>query len=203
MQLTSRPVRRDRRGVAMVEFAFMLPLAMLMMFGVADLVQLGRGHLRAQSAATQIGQIISQCKQVGAADEAKLAALTGRILGSFAENNAQWRLIITAFGRDNTDGTAVNITWTIDQSPSGPAQLSVTQKGSAVPANYTFGCNKLLFRTEVFASIDRTQLTRLTSLLAGKVTLGFDKVSAEAVQSTRVGNTDTLKTKTSSTGCLT
>jgi Flp pilus assembly protein TadG len=54
MRPTPPPVRLDRRGVATTEFVLALPVCLLLMFGLADIVQLARGHLRVQSAAMQI-----------------------------------------------------------------------------------------------------------------------------------------------------
>ena len=79
----------------------------------------------------------------------------------------------------------------------------MTSEGSAVPPNYTMRANRLLFRTEVFAQLDRTRLSRLTSLLSSKTALGFDSARAEAVSSTRQGNTDVFLPTTASTGCFT
>ena len=60
----------------------MLPLLMLMMFAMADLVRFARAHLRVHSAATQIGQIVSQCRTITSPGDANAFwAHAGRIAG--------------------------------------------------------------------------------------------------------------------------
>ena len=209
MPAPRRPVLNDRRGVATVEFVFALPVCMVMMFGLADVAQLGRGHMRAQSAATQIGQIVSQCERFNAADETILKNITRNLLGTYAYNSAQWELRITAFGQ-KSDGTAIN--WSVQANDNIPAtgpRLTVSSKGSALPeqsngADYVMAKNNLLYRTEVFVRVDRTPLTRGVSVVAQRWDLAssFDSVRGEAVHSTRSANTDELATKTSSKGCL-
>lgn len=195
--------------MAAVEFAVAVPLMLILMFGLSDLVQLARGHMRVQAAAMQIGQIVSQCeKPLNGADEDVLVELTGRLLGTFAKNDAQWRLVITAFGQDK-DGRSIN--WESDKSGGSPrageTALSPTLKGNALPtANgtpYVMGKNKLLYRVEAFASIDRLPLSRAVSLLSANLgsAIRFDEVRGEAVLTTRVPNTDTLKA-TAEKGCL-
>jgi len=185
----------------MVEFAVALPLIFLMMFALADVVQFGRGHLRAQSAATQIGQIISQCEQFHTNDEAVLMELTGRILGRFAESNVRYALRITAFGRDSS---GKDFDWSVSKDAgtgrTDEPPLTIVSKGKTLPqgdmGEYKMDKNRMLFRTEVFVSLDRTPLTRLVSLLRDKgVSLGFTTARGEAVFSTRVPNTDTLNAK--------
>lgn len=210
MRRTKLPVRRDRRGVATLEFAAALPLVMLMMFGFMDIARLVRGNTRAHSTAMQIGQIVSQCQQINGGDADVLRQMAEAILGSYAANNARWELRVNAFGQDST-GRAIQ--WSMPPIAGGTdtpgAPLSVASKGAAVPAGYVMGSNRLLFRTEVFVSMDKTFFSRMVSPLVrstwgySTVVSAFTSVRAEAVNTTRVPNTDTLRTNTGSKGCLT
>lgn len=215
MRRTRRPVSGDRRGVAAVEFAIAVPFMLLLMFGLADIVRLVRGHMRVQATAMQIGQIVSQCeKPLNGADELVLDAVAKQLLGTYAENGAQWRLIITAFGK-NSKGDA-DINWSANRSGGAPANgapaLTVVSRGSALPQSgsgtYVMGANKLLYRVEVFASMDRLPLSRAVSVLSAPGTIWslggairFESVRGEVVLSTRVPNTDSLKA-TAEKGCL-
>lgn len=213
MPRTRRPVRRDRRGVATIEFAYALPLVFLMMFGLADVAQVARANLRAQSAAIQVGQIISQCEQVSAADEAILKDLTQRILDPSRTKDAPFALRINVFGRDSENKAITP--WSISQNGGtarpGEPPVSAASAGSVPPPGYTMGKNQVLIRTEVFSSVDRTPLQRMVSVLthstkaSSGVSLGFATAAGTAVHSTRVPNTDKLKTKGGSgaKGCLT
>jgi Flp pilus assembly protein TadG len=200
-------VKGDRRGVAALEVVYTLPVIFVMMFAVSDAVQLGRTYLRAQSAAIQVGQIISQCAQVSADDEAVLNTLTKNILDPANVRNAPYALRITAFGRDSADKAITP--WAINQSGGtkrpGETAPALAGTNATLPTGYTMGKNQVLFRTEVVWSADKNPLTRLVSLLSTKTSLGFTTAGGEAVFSTRVSNTDTLKTKGASgaKGCLT
>jgi Flp pilus assembly protein TadG len=200
--------------VAAVEFAAALPLIFLFVFTLTDAVQFGRGHLRVQSAAMQIGQIISQCERFNTDDETVLMDLTERLLGRFAENSARYALRITAFGRDGSGTDGNYFEWSVSKNAgagrTGEPALNVVSKGSQLPegsqGTYKLARNRALFRTEVFASLDRTPLTRAVSLLRDKgVAQGFTTARGEAVFSTRASHTNALRTKGSSSekGCLT
>jgi Flp pilus assembly protein TadG len=53
-----------RRGVAAVEFAFIAPVLVLLGLGCADIMTMLRAQLRIETAAVQLGQIVSQCLRV-------------------------------------------------------------------------------------------------------------------------------------------
>lgn len=198
MRTPRRPVRLDRRGFAATELALALPAVVLMLFGMADVVQLGRGHLRVQSTAMQIGQIISQCEVISTEDNKILLALASKLLGTF--NKAEWALQITAFGQD-TNGAAIG--WSVNVS-GGTApkdvELDIASDGSALPKQpdgtpYQMGRNNLLYRTEVFVLVDKATLLRQVSGLAawfGNLSMRFDSVRGEAVHTTRASSTDNL-----------
>lgn len=212
MPRTHRPVRRDRRGVATIEFAYALPLVFVMMFGLADVAQVARANLRAQSAAIQVGQIISQCEQVSTADEDILKDLTRRILDPSLVKNAPFALRISVFGRDSSNKDIVP--WSISQNGGmtrpGESAPSFALGGTTVPSGYVMGKNQVLIRTEVLSSVDRTPLQRMVSVLthstkaSSGVSLGFAIATGTAVHSTRLPNTDKLRTKGGSgaKGCL-
>lgn len=195
--------------MAAIEFACALPVCMVMVLSLADLAQLARGYMRAQSAATQIGQIVSKCERFTAGDEAILKNLTRTLLGTYSYNGAQWELRITAFGQ-RSDGAPIN--WSVQQNENIPAtgpKLAPVSKGSALPeqpdgTDFAMGKNNLLYRTEVFVRIDRVPLTRGVSIVTQRWDLSssFDSVRGEVVHSTRAANTDELQNKNGSRACL-
>lgn len=208
MRPSPKPVSADRRGVAMVEFAVALPVVLIMMVAMADVVQFGRGYLRAQSAALQIGQIISQCEQYSASDDTILKELTGRILGRYAEGGARYALRITAFGQDSKGR---DFDWSVSQNGgagrTGEPSLAFTSKSKEMPkgdqGDFKMDKNRMLFRTEVFVSLNQTPLSGAISVLREKgVPVGFVTARGESVFSTRVPKTDGLSAK-GSEGCLT
>jgi Flp pilus assembly protein TadG len=155
-----RNLVRDRRGLAAVEFAVVTPMLMMLFLGFADAVQLGRGHLRVQSTATQLGQVISQCRKVSGGDQRQLMDLAQRLLGPFAGAGKDWAVVVTAIGRD-AQNTA--FTWTMQQRTSGITPASL---GAQTPANLTLERNQMVFRTEVFVNVETTFFSKKTPLLA-------------------------------------
>jgi Flp pilus assembly protein TadG len=59
MQLFSR-FKRDRRGVAAVEFAMILPLMLLVLFGTVELTEALATNRRAENVATSIADIVAR-----------------------------------------------------------------------------------------------------------------------------------------------
>lgn len=198
------PMRKpvpDRRGVAGVEFALAAPVLMMLFLGFVDVVQFGRGHLRVQSTATQIGQVISQCKKVSRGDETQLMDLAQRLLGPFAAAGKGWAVVVTAIGRDAQNNA---FTWTMRKTTSGftPASL-----GSQAPADLALERNQLVFRTEVFADVDTTLFSRKSGLLAGFLgsRAAFDRATGSALHMTRAASVADLtnqKTSIAAEECL-
>jgi len=190
--------------VAEIEFAFLAPGLLLFLIFAGDMVHMGRGHLRVQSAAAQLGQVVSQCRNVSAGDRAELFSLAKRLLGPFAIDG-KWGVVITAIGRD-PDNKA--FTWSMQQVPSG---YTVASQGSTVPAGLTLSANQVVFRTEVVADVASTVFSKAISLPAGLVrtgagTGGMDKASATVVHMTRSPTTAKLKDGIASSGerdCMT
>lgn len=125
---------------------------MLLLLGFADVVQLVRGHIRVQSAATQIGQIVSQCKRVSGGDEARLKELTWKILGPFA-SGGDWALVIHAKGLDAKKNP---IAWRMPEKDL-PA-IAAKPQGAALPPGLELKENEVVFTTEVFARLKTTFL---------------------------------------------
>ena len=174
MAIPARRAARDRRGVAAVEFAVAAPFLMLVLLGFSDVVQMGRGHLRVQSAATQIGQIVSQCRQVSKGDEAQLVKLAESILGNVTQGGG-WSVVITAIGRDAQDKP---FTWSM---PPAPPPSAAQSKGSEVPPGLDLRRDQVVFRTDVFAQVKTTFLYRTGN------------ASGSALHMTRAPSADGLK----------
>jgi hypothetical protein len=176
-----RRLARDRRGVAALEFVLLGSGVVLLVLGFADVVQFARAHLRVQNAATQIGQIVSQCARVSGGDngdEGELKKLAGSILGS-AARAGEWTLVITAIGRDAEDKA---FTW--NTLPANPPQVvKDNSKGSQLPAGLALSRDEVVFRTEVFARPSMTLLPRVGDAFGS------------ALHMTRTPNAGGLKTK--------
>ena len=83
--MTLRRVSRDSRGIAAVEFAFIAPLLIILALATADLVQFIRSQLRLDETAVQLGQLVSQCDSISAADEPQFWNFAQQIIGSLGQ----------------------------------------------------------------------------------------------------------------------
>jgi hypothetical protein len=191
-----RRLAEDRRGAAMVEFAFAVPLLMLFGLGFADVVQLGRGHHRAQSAATQIGQVVSQCRRVSGGDEVELTALTKRILGPFAATGKQWALVITAEGRDSQDKP---FTWRMQSRE--PASYAVNAQGVRLQPDpnqpgLTINPDEVLYRTEVFVTVETSFFSKDNPVIKNLLGSGRDgRAYGSALHMTRAPDASGLRSQ--------
>ena len=191
-----RRLAEDRRGVAVVEFACALPVFMLAMLGFADVVQLGRGHHRVQSTATQIGQIVSQCKSVSKGDETQLVKLAERILGRFAGSGKEWSIQITAEGLDADNRP---IRWTVQhvQKPGGETgALTPQTRSNPSQSAYTAQTNEVVYKTQVFALVEAHFFAKNNSALQHLIGSHHEgRAFGFAVHTTRTANVNGLTTK--------
>ena len=68
--MSARHLARDSRGVAAVEFALLLPILLLLYFGVVELTQGVMTQQRANHVAATVGDLVSQSSSLASADVA-------------------------------------------------------------------------------------------------------------------------------------
>lgn len=171
-----RRLARDRRGIAALELAVAAPAMGIFLLGFADVVQLGRGHLRTLSTATQIGQIVSQCEQVSKGDERVFKSVASSILGPFGAT-PDWALVVTAVGRDAQDKP---FTWSM---PATLPAIAAGAKGSKLPSDLVLKRGEVVFQTEVFTSLKTNFMFRSSTPYAS------------VLHETRASKTDKLKSQ--------
>jgi Flp pilus assembly protein TadG len=179
------------RGVAAVEFAFCAPVLVILTLICADLMTALRAQLRLETAAVQLGQIVSQCTPItpsggGTAltitttDVANFFSHGQLMIGSLGRvtnpaNTAQGSITITAV-RNNGSG-ANQVAWQRRQGATGPNFASTVANGSTNPVteaaantaanianSFIVPTNETLMVTEIF--LDRGAL-----LLRGNLVL--------------------------------
>jgi Flp pilus assembly protein TadG len=140
------------RGSASVEFGLLAPALLLMALGATDLVNFMRAQMRVDSAALQLGQLVSQCNRITTpGDTDQFWTYAQRIvgnLGGVSGAGAPGAVVISAVGVVNG---ANRVTW---QQRSGSA-LHASSIGAAgatasLPGNFTVPAGQTLFVTEVF-----------------------------------------------------
>src|SRR5471032_1725386 len=68
MFVSARHLARDSRGVAAVEFALLLPILLLLYFGVVELTQGVMTQQRADHVASTVGDLVSQSSTITSAE---------------------------------------------------------------------------------------------------------------------------------------
>ncbi len=157
MRPARRPLRDRRRGgVVSLEFGLLMPVLALIVLAMSDVVNLFRANLRVESAALQLGQLVSQCNVISTpGDTNQFWSYAQRVIGSLGTvtgSGAAGAVIVSAVGRVNN---ANQIAWqfrtgsTAHQSEIGTAGASASLPGTmVVPTGQT------LFVTEVFLPRD-------------------------------------------------
>lgn len=208
MVVAVRQLAHDRRAAATLEFVYVTPVLLLLLVGYLDVVHLARGHLRVQTAAAQVGQIISQCTTVSGGvtedgDAGQLKELTRLTLLPFLKSGKSWALVVTAIGRD-ASGNPRQL-WVADYRTSAMKSNSAfASDGATLPTGYSLNVGQVMFRTEVFVELDPTVFTKTINLLAAKMA-GFRSVvnaAGMAMHTSRAPDTSKLGTNTSTEACL-
>lgn len=169
-----RAERIGRRGVAAVEFALILPVLLILMLGTVDILTALRAQLRLETAAVQLGQIVSQCGRI-TDDPANETDDLGQFwthgqrmignLGTIRGTGTDGAIIITAVRRrPNTNQNEVAWQRRTGTGNHASSVANANQQGQPAPAraNATIAAgfivppNETLFVTEV--TLNRTAL---------------------------------------------
>jgi Flp pilus assembly protein TadG len=151
-----RRLLADRRAVAAVEIALLLPVLLVMCLAAADLVFEIENWYRLNNTTTQVGEIVSQCQAISTpadtdifiADAQQVAAplsITG------AANNAlSGAIIISALGV-NSQGNVV-LLWQVRSGSTQYSSSFVPQaNGSISTGAYVLAPGWVMFGVEAFA----------------------------------------------------
>lgn len=120
-----RPLIRDDGGVASVEFALILPLLVVMYFGLAEATFALMAEKRASHLASTMADLIAQEPQTDAATLSDLMGAAPAIMRPFASDTSRLKMRISSLAADNDGDVAV--AWSY--ASAGHAQR---EAGSAV-----------------------------------------------------------------------
>jgi Flp pilus assembly protein TadG len=143
---------RQRRGMVSVEAGLMaIPIALIVL-GMTDVVNLFRAHLRVESAALQLGQLVSQCNIISTpGDTDQFWVYAQRIIGNLGAvtgAGATGAVVVSAVGRvDNANQVA----WQFRTGSSAHAsEVGVAGGAATLAGGFQVPTGQTLFVTEVF-----------------------------------------------------
>ena len=87
-----RRLRASRSGVAMVEFALLLPLLIVILFGTMEVTQLVIAKRRLNLLVYALGDLTSQSQTISSSDVADIFGAAGTILSPLSTSNLQMRI---------------------------------------------------------------------------------------------------------------
>jgi Flp pilus assembly protein TadG len=145
------PVSKDRRGVAVVEFAIVAPVLIVLALATTDLVQFIRVQLRLDATAVQIGQLVSQCESItDSGDINQFWTYAQQIVGSLGTvtgSNPQGAVIISAVYTLNGKNT---LAWQKKSNPAQTSSVGSTQgKAATITEGFVVPAGQTLLVTEV------------------------------------------------------
>lgn len=85
-------LRRDLRGVAAVEFALIAPVMILGYFGVAEVTMAMMAHRRASHAASAVGDLVAQSRQMDQATMTDIFTIGSTMMRPFEETPLKVRV---------------------------------------------------------------------------------------------------------------
>jgi len=118
----------DRRGVAAVEFALLLPIILLLYFGVVELTQGVMTEQRASHAASTIGDLTAQSTTVTQAELTQVMSMGDTIMYPYPTTTLEMR--VSSLVADSHG--VVTVAWSEAQGMSALAKGSTV---SGLPAN--------------------------------------------------------------------
>jgi Flp pilus assembly protein TadG len=123
MFVSARHLAGDSRGVAAVEFALLLPILLLLYFGVVELTQGVMTQQRANHVAATVGDLVSQSSTLTSADMGDIFNVGATVMYPYP--TASLKLRVSSLNAD-THGN-VTVAWS-----QGSGGLTALTKGSSV-----------------------------------------------------------------------
>lgn len=140
-----------RRGVATVEMALVAPIVLLLIAGTVDVVRHLRAHLRVETAAVQIAQIVSQCTRINApGDTDRLWSYGQAVAGNIVDlrsTNGTGAIVVSAI---SMVGNAPQVRWQQRSgNPTYSSRFGTPGNTAILSDNMTVPAGQTLFAVEV------------------------------------------------------
>ncbi len=155
----ARAVADCQRGVAMVEFALILPLLVLVTFGGFEMTRYILLNQKLDKAASSVADLTAQEKTLAQSDVDVILDVTPQLLAPF-EYTTNGRTIVTSVSHHTVGGTTVN--W---QRGTGalPATSQIGTPGgyATMPAGFIMQDGETVISTEIFYQFQAVVMPRM------------------------------------------
>lgn len=146
--------KENASGVAAVEFAYLLPLLLLMTYGVLEASRAVLMHKRFQRATAMVGDLVAREESIGDTDETAVAQMKG--IMAAAEHTIEpydvssLKIGVTAIQADSNNASKTSVAWSYPynsypvsscgEKKSMPASGMITKGNAAilVESEYTY-----------------------------------------------------------------
>ena len=127
----------DRRGVAAVEFALILPLMIIMYFGALEITDALTANRRVTLATQTVADLVAQSAVITDDDMTDIFAATAAVMAPFDASNLKMRVTsVVADGHNNT-----KVAWSDGYNMSARGKNSTL----ALPAGLTSGGDSVIY----------------------------------------------------------
>ena len=124
----------DQRGIALLEFALIAPLMILMYFGLAELSQAVIASRHTNHATSTLGDLVSQCSNIDDSDLSNIWAATPDVMSPLPSSNANTTQRVTSIVV-NSSGVP-QVAWSkVPPNQTSPAAYQPPQTITNLPAN--------------------------------------------------------------------
>jgi Flp pilus assembly protein TadG len=183
------PISRlaDRRGMAAVEFALLVPFMLLLLLGVADLVTWMRSWLQVTRAASEVGQIIGQYIALHEADfTGTFYPVAQSIAGSVAvqcdpKNVTNGNVVISGI---TTSSGKPTVSWQRNWGTCITSHIGQQGKSATLPTGYIPPNGAAVIVVEVWATQPAFVLSKAPGFMNGS---GSSAIRSYAIVTTRNG----------------
>jgi Flp pilus assembly protein TadG len=149
-----RHIRRDTAGAGAIEFAIMLPILVLLLFGVVEVGRFVYLNMKLQNASGNVADIVSRPEQVNAADIQNLFTAAPTLLAPF-DATGRLRIIVSGVIVPNANDPP-EVAWQADSQTGPDADSAVGAVGQSanVPEGLVYNGGEALIVAEVYYDYD-------------------------------------------------
>lgn len=138
---------RDRRGLAAIEFAFVLPIMLLALLGTVEISNLVNSYSKTVSASQTVADLTGQSAALTTADMNGIVAAAQRVLDPLISNSTTLGVEVTSIGFDaaNKPIQLWRFSWGMAQASalSGAQGLGITGE-SVIMVSLSYTCIPLI-----------------------------------------------------------